>query len=207
MENARGVGVAAALKTTERPVPETLPALIKLARSVVKQHESDYRENRDKYDSGERVKSELTYAAERIIFGLAGLKETPSSGAQREWIRSVVAQARQKLKADGVTITPADLQAVWWNPEKELYSKLGGRDSEGINVDYAIELKKLYDRRRAEGQLGSVADGPRPGSTGDVGRPGRRGGEERESSDGKTRARKKVVESIPYNAVQTTRFV
>jgi len=194
----------AALKTTERPVPETLPALIKLARGVVKQHESDYRENRDKYDSGERVKSELTYSAERIIFGLAGLKETPSSGAQREWIRSVVAQARQKLKADGVTITPADLQAVWWYPEKELYSKLGGRDSEGINVDYAIELKKLYDRRRAEGQLGSVADGPRPGSTGDVGRPGRRGGEERESSDGKTRARKKVVESIPYNAVQTT---
>ena len=191
----------AALKTARRPVPRTLTTLISLARGIVAKHESDYRDNRAKYDSGKRVKSELTYAAERIVFGQDGLKETPSSGSEREWIRSVIAQARAKLKADGINITPADLQAVWWYPEKELYSKLGGRDSEGINVDYATEIRNLYDRRRAEGQLGSVVDRPGPGSAGNVEGPVQSSGERRKGSDG-TKA--KVVTSIPYNSVQTT---
>jgi len=35
------------------------------------------------------------------------------------------------------------MQATWWYPEKRLYSKLGSRNTERINTDYATELGKL----------------------------------------------------------------
>ena len=46
-----------------------------------------------------------------------------------------------------------DLQAIWWHPEKELYSKLGGRDSEAINIDYTTRaitrrICRILIRRR-----------------------------------------------------------
>jgi hypothetical protein len=106
-------------------------------------HERDYTTNRAAYDSGEKAKSELTYAAERFQKGQAGINEQPGSGSARTWMRSVVGRSRQLLANEGTNVTPADLQAIWWYPEKDLYGKLGGRDSEGINVDYASAISNL----------------------------------------------------------------
>jgi hypothetical protein len=41
----------------------------------------------------------------------------------------------------------ADMQAIWWYPEKDLYAKLGGLPSEGINTDYATVYRELRGRR------------------------------------------------------------
>lgn len=138
----------AALAENGRKVPKTIPALEKAADEIVTVHERDFSRNREAYDSGERAKSELVYAAERFLVNLKGINEQPTSGAQREWMRQRVARAIDILAQDqGINVTAADLQAIWWYPEKELYAKLGGRDSEAINVDYATALRDLARKK------------------------------------------------------------
>lgn len=137
-----------ALGNTWQKVPRTLPALDRRAEDIVAQHESDFSNFRDDFNAGDRVKSELALAAERWQAARTGLNEVPTSGGQRNWMRSVVNRARGLLEQEGHPMSNADLQALWWYPEKDLYAKLGGRSSESINVDYA---KALSDVAREKG--------------------------------------------------------
>jgi hypothetical protein len=121
--------------------------LTKLAEDIMAKHERDFEVNRDLYDSKERVKSEVTKAADRYLFNLRGINEQPKGGAHRDWMRGLVNRTRELLADEGHNLTNADLQAIWWYPEKRLYSKLGGRDSEAINTDYATVLRKLRAAR------------------------------------------------------------
>jgi hypothetical protein len=41
-------------------------------------------------------------------------------------------KARRVLAQNGTNITNADLQAIWWYPEKNLCAKMGGRVSEAM---------------------------------------------------------------------------
>jgi hypothetical protein len=132
-----------ALLAAGRTVPKEDADLRREAEAISAAHERDYRENRAEYNSGARKKSELSLAAERFSFANDGINETPSSGGDRIWMRNVVNQSREMLAKEGINVTNADLQAIWWYPEKDLYAKLGGRDSEGINVDYSSALQDL----------------------------------------------------------------
>lgn len=52
------------------------------------------------------------------------INEAPANGKQRSFIRSVFKSVAQKLDSEfGITISQADLQAVLWYPEKDLYKK------------------------------------------------------------------------------------
>lgn len=135
--------LTAALEAAGRKVPKTDATLQKVAEEIRLAHEADFRKNRAAYDSGEKVKAEITYAAERYLIGLNGINEQPGSGSERVWMRQRVGRAQELLAQEGINLTAADLQAVWWYPEKDLYAKLGGRDSEAINVDYAGALSDL----------------------------------------------------------------
>jgi hypothetical protein len=161
------------------PVPRTDTQLMNRAQKIFADHERDFVVNRDLYNSGERTKSELTNAAQRWIYANQGINQSPTSGGQRNWMRSVVGRAREILAGEGHDVTNADLQAILWYPEKDLYSKLGGRESAGINVDYATTLTNAA---RAKGvpenelqQAIRTASG-RPGPSGGTGEPGGAGG-------------------------------
>lgn len=60
-----------------------------------------------------------------------------------------------KLKARGVKISNADMQALLWCHEKDLYRKLGvnvkdraeGGNAPGDSSDYAQAFKKIHERR------------------------------------------------------------
>ena len=136
-----------ALKGENYKVPRTGDALMQQAKDIIVRHELDYAKNSHLYKSSERTKSELTLAAERFVLGQVGINEQPTSGGDRQWMRDVGAKAIELLNAKGIDITPADLQATWWYPEKDLYGKLGGRDSEAINVDYASALANVARAR------------------------------------------------------------
>jgi len=182
--------LTAALVRDGRAVPKTTKALRKVAEDIVKTHEVHYKKNSADYKSKKFAKSELTLSAERYIDGTDGINESPKSGGQREWMRSVVNAARDILAKNDYNMTPADLQATWWYPEKELYHKLGGRDSEGINIDYATAFA---DAARARGvsdeaiqeRLRSVDNGPRPADTADDGRGKQKSRSGGEGVDGK----------------------
>ena len=136
-----------ALKAEGKKVPKSEDAKIKLARDIVAQHEKDYKAHKAEYKSGERDKSELVYASERIDYSVDGaMVEQPSGVKQRQWITSVFHKALNKLNSEGIRMQPASAQATWWWPEQVLYDKLGGRVRENDN-DYAKALKKLADSR------------------------------------------------------------
>jgi GH24 family phage-related lysozyme (muramidase) len=127
-----------ALEEAGHPVPGNIRSLSSVANRIVLQHERDYRAwSRTRQPGDQYPKSELVLAAERVQQNLHGIKETPSSAAERRWITSVVNRTRELLEKEGHTMTNADIQAALWYPEKDIYAKLGGRPSEEINLSYA----------------------------------------------------------------------
>ncbi len=134
---------AAALKDAGQKVPKDLK---QAAYDAVRQHEKNYKENADKFKSGKIKKSEIALSAERLVEAYDGLKDMPSSGGDRNWMRDVFRQAQAKLADAGHRMSIADMQATWWYPEKKLYEKMGGRKSEGLNQNYASAIKKAISK-------------------------------------------------------------
>jgi hypothetical protein len=154
-------------------VPDDHGELLDKAGDIIGRHERDFAQNRALYDSGERNKSELTYSAERAWKALKGINEQPTSGGQRNWIRNVWNRARDILGEQGHNITNADMQALWWYPEKDLYAKMGGIPSKGINVDYSTALqdaarKAGHSEDVIQGALSAAHRGSGPAAAADV---------------------------------------
>lgn len=97
------------------------------------------------------------------------LVEAPINGRHRRWIRQRIAEVQTELKAKGIELENADLQAVLWYLEKELYDKLNYRAKPG-DSDYASAAAHLYER--VVGRPSSVYAGSagRIRSVGGVGR-------------------------------------
>lgn len=136
-----------ALKAAGEPIPKDGKELLARANAIYTAHERDFKVNRAAYDSGEKKKSELVFAADRLAEAATGLKDQPSSGGQRQHIRDVFAQAQAKLADAGHKMTIADMQATWWYPEKRLYSKMGGRADKDMTTDYSAALKDLAEKK------------------------------------------------------------
>ncbi len=183
-----------AMRSEGIKVPRDPDKLEKLTDEIWRKHERDYINNRADYDSGKKTKSELTFAADRYLQNLRGIKEQPTSGGERNWIRDRIERTQQILKGYGHNMTNADLQAIWWYPEKKLYDKLGGPASEKINVDYATAFRDLADKRGgANDQAKTAQSGPlqavgdnRPGRSekSDDGRRNGRSRQGRKETDG-----------------------
>ena len=133
----------AALKAEGQKVPKGQEDMVNRAAEIRLAHTKNFYDNREEFDSGKQTKSELVYAAERYEQAVDGIKDQPSGGGQRQHIRDVFDQAQQKLKDAGHPMSIADMQATWWYPEKRLYTKMGSRNTERLNTDYATELRKL----------------------------------------------------------------
>lgn len=106
------------------------------------------------------AKSRLEWpgAADSIIKSLGHPVDAPKSAGIRRWIRSVTAKTLELLKDSGYDITAADMQAVLWYPEKELYDRLAGRPVGTLNVSYdqaaaAIARREGISDDRIEGIL------------------------------------------------------
>ena len=153
--SAKGIGeqmnrFTTALDAGGMPIPRTERRRLELAEEILKQHERDYKLYRKEFDSGEREKSELVYASERLMYAHAGaMVEAPKNGTQRQWITAVFNRALEKLKEDhGLELTPAGAQATWWWPEKILWEEMGVTGKKR-DTDYAKSLADLRDRKRA----------------------------------------------------------
>jgi len=204
----------AALEAAGEKASKRIDILSRRADAIVAEHESNFRKYREEYDSGVRVKSELVNAAQRLQAGLSGINQSPTSGGQRNWMRNVVAGARALLAENGMKMTPADLQAVWWYPEKELYGKLGGkgRASDEINVDYAGSLRELaltkpgIDAATVDSAVRALDDGPGP-AFGANDQGGSRGGsQEGRGANGQEGTAAGVGETYQQPMVETPAF-
>lgn len=94
------------------------------------------------------------------------LVEAPENGGHRRWIRERMEGVRRKLESEGLVLNPADMQALLWYLEKEIYESLGYR-SKSASADYASAAERLH---------GIVVGGPsgvsadRTGRVGEIGR-------------------------------------
>lgn len=74
--------------------------------------------------------------------------DAPTSGGQRIWIRSVVKSAVEILAKNGYNVTPADLQALVWYPEKDLVNLAKeGKLEASLNVSYDTAFRELSTQR------------------------------------------------------------
>lgn len=88
-------------------------------------------------------KSDINRAAKNLDIAVNDPVVSPRNGAERNWIREVVAEAKAKLRQRGVEVDTASMQALLWYPEKEFYLKLGAGNERSKPTDYAQEFEKL----------------------------------------------------------------
>lgn len=94
-------------------------------------------------DAGQSALEETRKFANALKKGLNPLVEAPVDGTHRRWIRERIAEVQSELRSRGIELENADLQAVLWYLEKELYEKLNYRSKSGES-DYASAASSLY---------------------------------------------------------------
>ena len=116
------------------------------------------------------------YLAKGIDLAMSGSNDAPSSASDRTWIRGVIDQVQARFAKDGIEISNADLQAVLWYYEKDLYAKLISRGGQDVQLEEDAEPKEAEDyetaaryavgRLRGTGVLAGPAGPARPGDAG-----------------------------------------
>jgi ribosomal protein S18 acetylase RimI-like enzyme len=119
-------------------------------------------------------------AVNRLDKALNPLVEFPEGGSHRKWIRDRIENVQKRLKNQGIEIENADLQALLWYNEKNLYKALNVRERKGSD-DYAAAAAELYEERTGR-PSGVYATG--------TGRVERVGGRARDSRDGRSSRRR-----------------
>jgi hypothetical protein len=170
--------VAAAQQTDE--------GAIALARKVFSLHNRQFIKERAKFDAGTRKKTALVGASGAILKSADKPTDSPSSGGERQRLRSVVREMVDLVEEQtGNRVPPAALQALIWYPEQELYKKLGVK-LRVTSQDYAGAAQSLlkkegFDAKRinaaaksGSGSARQVAGKQNAGATGPVGGAGQR---------------------------------
>lgn len=134
---------------------QDVSAILALAKEIVKRHNKEFKYQREDFNSGKRVKSELVHSAMTMLGSIGKPIDTPSSGGQRRNFRDVVRQAVALVsKAYGQVVANAAFQAIIWYPEQELYKALGA-SLRVTSEDYSGAANKLL---KAEGINGPKLD-------------------------------------------------
>lgn len=86
-------------------------------------------------------------------------KQAPQNGKEREYIRSVMMLALDKVNRTSGSdpVNMGALQAIVWYPEKDLYKQLGVGNAKSEPTDYETEFQKIVEARS---QRGSRLSGP-----------------------------------------------
>lgn len=96
-------------------------------------------------------RTELNQAAQRLSEGATDkMREQPAGPTERSFMRAVTYGAVEKLKEMGYNVTPADLQATVWYPEKELHGFYGIGSGRSAPDDYAAAAERLLGERNVE---------------------------------------------------------
>jgi hypothetical protein len=95
------------------------------------------------------MKAKLVWpgAVESLVKSLGAPVDSPTSAGLRKWIRAVCSRALELLKDSGYEMTAADLQALLWYPEKEIYGRLSGRPAfKRLNASYDEAMIRIAQK-------------------------------------------------------------
>jgi GNAT superfamily N-acetyltransferase len=100
-------------------------------------------------------------------------QQTPAGGGDRAVLRGVMKKLQDRLRADGIPIEMADLQAVLWYYEKDLFDLLKGKTRQASLInqegtrdaeDYETAAARLVRLVRGEGAGRAGPGGPEGGA-------------------------------------------
>jgi hypothetical protein len=126
-------------------------ALLAYAKRLLKAWNVEYERLKEASNSGTvPAEAQPTWAraAKTIVTNLAKPLDQVANGTQRKQIERAGKEALQILKARGIALTTADLQAILWYPEKELWGSLTAEletDEDGDPVVPPSSLNESYD--------------------------------------------------------------
>ena len=108
-------------------------------------------------------KSPINKAANTIYkAAFGGLHDVPRNKSDRRFMQNVVSNARKRLKKTGIELTEADIQAILWYYEKQLYGELGAVASQEISYEEAADIlvnnKKVVPGINVEGPGGQMTE-------------------------------------------------
>ncbi len=93
-------------------------------------------EDGNKKWTGYADKTGISKGSKKFHENIHAIVQAPKGGAHRAWVRESVSKAQAKLKARGHDISIADMQALLWYNEKNLYKKFGYTAKGTETVDY-----------------------------------------------------------------------
>jgi len=126
-------------------------ALLAYAKRLLKAWNVEYERLKEGSKSGTvPAEAQPTWAraAKTIITNLAKPLDQVANGTQRKQIERAGKEALRILQERGITLTTADLQAILWYPEKELWGSLTAEletDEDGDPVVPPSSLNESYD--------------------------------------------------------------
>ena len=96
------------------------------------------------------------------IYG--AVQATPANGTERQYMREVTKRAQDLLRETGVDIEIADLQALLWYPEKNLFEAIGVKRKKGESTDYERAARILakkggYNEKQIDEALSDTGSG------------------------------------------------
>jgi len=131
-------------KSNEWKIKPQLKRLRKKYKNNKETLKQEIKKLKDKHNIGTFKEKTSLNAAARALLLRFETKIAPEGGNDRQFMRNVMQRV-----ADKTGLEVADLQAIVWFPEKDLYysSGIGSKTTKG--TDYEQESRKLIDRLRA----------------------------------------------------------
>lgn len=130
-------------------------SMLTFARETHLKREAEYKTIRDD------AVTPLRQAAKNLLENREEAIHTPRTDWERYFQQTAVEQAQKTIRRKtGVNISIADIQAVLWYHEKDLYKSFGVGDSKAEAADYADAAARFVDRFN-EGDLFFVEE-PKP---------------------------------------------
>jgi hypothetical protein len=102
-----------------------------------------------------KLKPQWANAAKSIVAELNPI-DIPTD-QDRVVITRIVNGIRKKLEDKGYTVTNADIQAILWYPEKDLWAKLRGEEESNLNTSYDDEFIKIAEQRGLGAEAKAIA--------------------------------------------------
>jgi hypothetical protein len=126
-------------------------ALLTYAKRLLKVWDTEYKRLVAQYGADaipDDLQPTWARAAKTIRANLGTPLDQVANGTQRRQIETAGQLAIQKLAARGINVTMADMQALLWYPEKELWASLTRKldvDEDGVPIPITSNLNESYD--------------------------------------------------------------
>jgi hypothetical protein len=122
-----GIDFTEAIKDDEATVQAALTLFQRWARGDNEYTEKGY----FKFPDGYKIEK-----AARGIFSIGGMKGATQNKTHRQYFAKVVLEAKAKLAKLGMKLTEADMQAIIWYREKNLFARTGVANAAAKPADY-----------------------------------------------------------------------